>query len=49
MNDSNLIVGTLARAFGAMWDLFAPVLIPGFLFLLFAFGVYVWRKFTNLG
>jgi len=49
MNDSNLITGTLARAFGSMWDFFAPVLVPFLIFAVVAFAVYVWRKFTNMG
>jgi hypothetical protein len=45
----NLIASTLGRAFGAMWDMFWPVLGPLALLLVIAAAVYVIRSFTNVG
>jgi hypothetical protein len=45
----NLVWDTLARAFGAVWDFFWPVLLPLAFLLVLAFGVYVVRKVMDVG
>lgn len=46
---SNLISATLGRMFGAMWDMFAPVLIPLLVFAAIAFAAWLIRQFTDVG
>lgn len=49
MQEGTLIRSTLANAFGAMWDMFWPLLVPGLVLIGVAALVVLYRSFTRMG